>query len=86
MHRRWVRITPYAIADIITIQRRVSIIPEQLYQNLTQQSIFHSDNIGGKKMMKFDRGNVVELKDFLYNSCVHDAKMEMSDINVGKMI
>ena len=26
MHRRWVRITPYAIADIITIQRRVSII------------------------------------------------------------
>ena len=26
MHRHWVRITPYAIADIITIQRPVSIM------------------------------------------------------------
>lgn len=84
MHRRWVRITPYAIADIITIQRRASIIPEQLYQNLTQQSIFHSGNIGGEKMMKFDRDNVIELKDFLYNSCVHDAKIENVGYQCGK--
>lgn len=36
-------------------------------------------------MMKFDRDNVIELKDFLYNSCVHDAKIENVGYQYGKM-
>ncbi len=30
-------------------------------------------------MPRFDKNNIKEIKDFLYNSCVHDAKLE----NVG---
>ena len=35
-------------------------------------------------MMKFDRDHVIELKDFLYNSCVHDAKIENVGYQCGK--
>ena len=27
-------------------------------------------------MPRFDKNNIKEMKDFLYNSCVHDAKLE----------
>lgn len=41
-----------------------------------QLFIPHADHIGGDTMPRFNKNKIKELKDFLYNSCVHDAKLE----------
>ena len=43
--------------------------------NLTQQSIFHTDN-REDTMTRYNKNNIKELKSFLYHSYVHDAKLE----------
>ena len=35
-------------------------------------------------MMKFDRNSITKLKEFLYNSCVHDAKMKSIEYQCGE--
>lgn len=35
-------------------------------------------------MPRFDKNNIKEIKDFLYNSCVHDAKMESVEYKCGE--
>lgn len=35
-------------------------------------------------MTRFDQSKLKELKDFLYNSCVHDAKLENVGYNFGE--
>lgn len=37
-------------------------------------------------MPKFNKSNIHELKNFLYNSCVHDAKLENFEYKPGKDI
>lgn len=55
-----------------------------LYPNLMQQFISHSDSIGGNSMPKFDKKSIKKLKEFLYNSYVHDAKLENVRYECGK--
>lgn len=40
--------------------------------------------IGDETMMKFDRNSITKLKEFLYNSCVHDAKMKSIEYQCGE--
>lgn len=35
-------------------------------------------------MLRFDKNNTQELKELLYNSCVHDAKLENIGYNCGE--
>lgn len=44
-------------------------------QNLTQQFISHSDS-PEDKMLRYNKNNIKELKEYLYNSHVHDAKLK----------
>ena len=42
------------------------------------------DNTGGKEMPRFNKNNTQELKELLYNSCVHDAKLEKVEYKCGE--